>query len=258
MASSPTDYTTHRFTASDGVELAWHEMGEGRDGRPPLVLIHGYFSNAFTNWIRYGHAARLAEAGLRVIMPDLRAHGESGKPHDPAAYPPDVLATDGFALVDHLGLTDYDLGGYSLGGRTAMRMLIGGARPRRAMLAGMGLQGIVDTAGRGSYFRHVLTHLGSFPRGTSEWMTEAFLKTTGGDPVALLNILETFVDTPVEALRAIAAPVLVLNGEEDDDNGSGDALAEALPDGSFVAIPGNHMSAVVKPELGQAMVDFFA
>lgn len=258
MASSPTDFTTHRFTAPDGIELAWHEMGQGSAGRPPLVLIHGFFSNAFTNWIRYGHAARLAEAGLRVIMPDLRAHGESGKPHDAGFYPPDVLAADGFALIDHLGLTDYDLGGYSLGGRTVMRMLAGGARPRRAMVAGMGLQGIVDTGGRGDYFRHVLTHLGTFQRGTSEWMTEAFLKTTGGDPVALLHILDTFVDTPIDAVRAIDTPAIVVTGEEDDDNGSGEALANALANARFVAIPGNHMSAVVKPELGQAMIDFFS
>jgi pimeloyl-ACP methyl ester carboxylesterase len=227
-------------------------MGEGR----PFVLIHGYFSNAFTNWIRYGHAARLAEAGFRVIMPDLRAHGESAKPHDPAAYPPDILAEDGFALVEHLALTDYDLGGYSLGGRTAMRMLVKGARPSRAILAGMGLEGILHATGRGGFFRNVLTNLGSFPRGTSEWMTEAFLKTTGGDPVALLHILETFVDTPIEALGAIDVPALVVTGAEDDDNGSGRALAEAIPGARFVEIPGNHMSAVTKPELGQAMAEF--
>lgn len=251
MASSPT---SHAFTAPDGVELAWHELGEGR----PLLLIHGYFSNAEVNWIRYGHAARIAEAGFRVIMPDLRGHGDSGKPHDPALYPADVLADDGFALLEHLGLGDYDLAGYSLGGRTAMRMLVKGARPGKAVLCGMGLAGILNTGGRGDYFRHVLTNLGSFERGSSEWMTEAFLKTTKGDPEALLLILNTFVDTSRAELTAIDLPVLVVTGEEDDDNGSGQALADAIPDGEFRRIPGNHMSAVVKPELGQAIADFLA
>ena len=251
LASSP-DLPVHHFTASDGTRLAWRETGEGR----PLLLIHGYFSNAFTNWIRYGHAGTIAEAGLRVIMPDLRAHGDSGKPHDPARYPPDVLVRDALELVEHLGLGDYDLGGYSLGARTALRMLVKGARPRRAVLSGMGLEGMVDTQGRGAYFRHVLTHLGSFARGTSEWMTEAFLKTTGGDPEALLLILDTFVDTSREELAAIETPTLVLLGEEDDDNGSGAALAEALAQGRFEAIPGNHMSAVVKPELGREIAAY--
>ncbi|MCJ8157855.1 alpha/beta hydrolase [Sphingomonas sp. LaA6.9] len=227
-------------------------MGEGR----PLVLIHGYFSNAMTNWVRYGHAKLLADAGFRVIMPDLRAHGESAKPHDLAAYPRDVLAQDGFALIAHLGLTDYDLAGYSLGGRTSVRMLAQGAAPRRAVLSGMGLDGILDTQGRGTYFRHVLTNLGSFERGSSEWLTEAFLKTTKGDPVALLHILETFVDTTREELAAIDRPVLVVTGVDDDDNGSGEALAGAIPGAAFRAIPGNHMSAVTRAELGQAILDF--
>ena len=252
MASSPIE--PQFFDSFDGTRIAWRETGEGR----PVVLIHGYFSDAFTNWIRYGHAALIAARGFRVIMPDLRAHGSSAKPHDAASYPPDVLMHDGFALIAHLGLTDYDLAGYSLGGRTTVRMLANGATPRRAVLSGMGYQGIVHTAGRGSYFRHVLTNLGSFARGSNEWLTEAFLKTTKGDPQALLRILDTFVDTPAEAVAAITTPTLVLTGVDDDDNGSGAELAEALVDGTFREIPGNHMSAVVKPELGRKIADFLA
>src|SRR3546814_6646876 len=143
MASSPTEVSTRYFNAADGVECAWHEMGEGRS----VILIHGLFSNAHTNWVKYGAAAEVASRWFRVIMPDLRGHGMSAKPHDAASYPKDVLADDGLALLRHLGLAEgeYDLGGYSLGARTTMRMLIRGARPRRAVLGGMGLQGLVDT-----------------------------------------------------------------------------------------------------------------
>ncbi|TWH97475.1 alpha/beta fold hydrolase [Sphingobium wenxiniae] len=238
----------------DGLPIAVHVMGEGRD----VVLIHGYFSNAYTNWIRYGHAAKLAEQGFRVIMPDLRGHGESGKPHDVAAYPPDALMRDGFALVERMGLTDYDLGGYSLGARTAVRMVVNGAAPRRLIVAGMGLAGLVDTHGKGGYYRNVLTNPGTFERGTSEWMTEAFLKTTKGDPVALLHILETFVDTAREEVAAIAQPAAVICGSEDQDNGIARDLADALADGRYIEIPGNHMNAVTRKELGQAMADFLS
>ena len=72
-----------RWTASDGVELAYHELGEGK----PVVLLHGLFSDAQMNWIKFGHAARIAAAGFRVIMPDLRAHGLSGRPHGAEHYP---------------------------------------------------------------------------------------------------------------------------------------------------------------------------
>lgn len=252
MASSPTDLPISYFAARDGQQLAWRETGEGR----ALVLIHGYFSNAWTNWIRYGHAKLLADAGFRVIMPDLRAHGDSARPHDPAAYPPDTLADDGFALIEHLDLTDYDLGGYSLGGRTTARMLVRGAVPRRAVIAGMGLDGLIHARGRGRFFRNVLTNLGTFKHGTSEWMTEAFLKTTKGDPEALLGILETFVDTPIEAVKGIAMPTLIACGVDDQDNGSAEELAALLPQGRHVEIPGNHMNAVTRPELGVAIRNF--
>ena len=252
LANSPIE--PQFFDSFDGERLAWRELGEGH----PVVLIHGYFSDAHTNWIRYGHAATIAAAGFRVIMPDLRAHGSSAKPHEASAYPPDVLMRDGFALIEHLGLSDYDLGGYSLGARTTMRMLANGAAPRRAILSGMGLAGITKTEGRGGYFRNILTNLGTFKQGSAEWLAEAFLKTTKGDPVALLNILDTFVNTPIEAIRATEQPVLALSGDEDHDNGSAKELAEALPHGTCREIPGTHMSAVLRPELGREIADFLA
>ncbi|MDB5689583.1 MAG: hypothetical protein JWL91_1459 [Sphingomonas bacterium] len=252
MSDTPT---LHRFAADDGADLAWHEVGQGR----PVVLIHGLFSSATINWIKFGHAAEIASRGFRVIMPDLRAHGLSAAPHDPAAYPPDVLAADGLALIRHLGLADYDLGGYSLGGRTAIRMLVaGGAAPGRVVIAGMGLQGLLDTGARSAHFRTVLSGIGTHPRGSPEWMAEAFLKTTGGDPAALLPLLGSFVDTPEQAIRGIAQPVLAVAGVDDGDNGSTEALADLLPAGIAARIPGNHMSAVTKPELGLAIADFLA
>src|SRR3979490_1222410 len=139
-----TDISVRYFQGRDGAGRASRGAGGGR----PLVLIHGYFSSALVNWVRYGHVSTIAARGYRVIMPDLRGHGDSAKPHEAAAYPPDVLTDDGFALIEQLGLTDYDLGGYSLGGRTTIRMLARGAAPRRAIVAGMGLEGIVHTGGR--------------------------------------------------------------------------------------------------------------
>src|SRR6185295_7551730 len=140
MATNSMDLAVQYFHGRDGARLAYREMGEGR----PVVLIHGFFSTASVNWVRYGHAATIAERGYRVVMPDLRGHGDSAKPHEAAAYPPDVLADDGFALIEHLGFTDYDLGGYSLGGRTTVRLLARGATPKRAIVAGTGWEGIVN------------------------------------------------------------------------------------------------------------------
>lgn len=240
------------FPSFDGARLAWYEMGDG----PPVVLIHGYFSDAYTNWIRYGHADAIAAEGRRVIMPDLRAHGRSDRPHDAAAYPADALTRDGHALVAHLGLTDYDLGGYSLGARTTSRMLVTGATPKRVVFAGMGLEGLTHTDRRVAHFRNILTNLGRHKQGSPEWLAEAFLKTTKGDPQALLGVLDTFVDTPSQAIARAQQPTLVVAGAEDQDNGSAPDLANALPDGRYVEVPGGHMSSVAKPELGRAIAAF--
>lgn len=256
MASFPTE--THFFESFDGIRLAWHEMGSTTGGTRPVVLIHGYFSDAKTNWIKYGHAAKIAAKGFRVIMPDLRAHGDSAKPHGVDAYPKDALTRDGHALVAHLGLTNYDLGGYSLGARTTSRMLATGASPRRVIFSGMGLEGLTDTDRRAGHFRNILTRLGEHAQGSPEWIAEAFLKTTGGDPVALLGVLNTFADTPIDTLTTFARPTLVVCGADDQDNGSAPALADALPDALYVETPGGHMSAVVKRELGEAIADFLA
>ena len=250
--------TVHHFAAADGIDLAWHEVGPEAGGGRPVVLLHGLFSDAFTNWLRYGHAAAIAARGFRVIMPDLRAHGQSGKPHDPAFYPPDILASDGLALIARLGLADYDLGGYSLGARTSVRMVVRGAAPRKLIVGGMGLTGLHSTGRRSGHFRKILIGLGTFERGSPEWLAEAFLKTTGGDPQALLPLLDTFVDTPEAEIARIAIPTLVLSGEEDSDNGSPQALATLLPNAEYRAVPGGHMSAVIKPDLGLAMADFLA
>lgn len=249
-----TGATTHHIASFDGQPIAVTEMGEGR----AVVLLHGYFSDAATNWIRYGHAAAIAARGFRVIMPDLRAHGGSAKPHDAGAYPPDALARDGAAVIAALGLSDYDLGGYSLGARTVVRMLVAGARPRRAVLSGMGLEGITNTGNRVDFFRRVLTAGATFDRGSPEWAAQAFLKTTGGDAAALVRVLDTFVDTSALALADIATPTLVVCGSDDADNGSAMALAQALRHADYVEVPGSHMSAVTRPELGITIGDFLA
>ena len=245
-----------QFRASDGETLAWHE--QGAVGGRPVVLLHGLFSNAQTNWIRFGHAETLAARGYRVIMPDLRGHGTSARPHDPSAYPPDILVKDGFDLLEHLGLTDYDLGGYSLGARTAVRMVLLGARPRRLVIAGMGYDGLVNTGRGAAHFRSVLSGLGSHERGSPKWLAEAFLKTTGGDPEALLPLLGSFVDSDPEDLASIDMPTLVVAGVDDNDNGSAATLADRLAGARFVEIPGNHMSAVTDRALGHAIADFLA
>lgn len=243
------------FSSFDGTEIAWTELGEG----PPLLLLHGLFSNAETNWVRYGTARRLAEASFRVILPDFRGHGTSACPKAAEAWPSDVLARDIEALVAHLGLgADFTLGGYSLGARTVVRLLVRGLQPQAAILSGMGLQGITGGAARAEWFIRMIEGRGSWERGSGEYAAEAFMKANVQNPDAIVHLLRAQQGTSLEALADIRLPALIVCGAEDQDNGSAPDLAAALAFGRYAEIPGNHMSAVTRPELAEAILEFLA
>jgi pimeloyl-ACP methyl ester carboxylesterase len=244
----------HRWTASDGVELAWHEAGAGR----PVILLHGLFSDAQMNWINFGHADRIAAAGFRVIMPDLRGHGLSAKPHSPDAYPQGILVRDLNELIAHLSLTDFDLGGFSLGARTVVQAVGEGLRPGKAILAGMGLRGLQNWNRRQQFFRDAIAKFDTSARGDPHWLAIQFMKTMKVDREAALHVLASFGDTYPEWLKAFTMPTLVICGSEDEDNGSAAELAAVLPNAVFVEVPGTHMSSVTKPELGEEIARFLA
>ena len=250
------DVSLSRWTASDGVELAFHEVGEGR----PVILLHGLFSDAHMNWIKFGHAHRVAAEGFRVIMPDLRAHGASGAPHDPACFPKHVLVRDLRQLIAHLGLVDFDLGGFSLGARTTIEAVIAGVRPRRAILAGTGLDVLTNWQRKSRFFLDAIAMFDTAPRGDPHWLAIQFMRTMKIDKDAVALLLTTMDDhEDAEALKAgFTMPTLVVCGSEDDDNGSAAELAGHLVDARFAEIPGTHMSSVTKPELGQEIARFLA
>ena len=242
----------HRWTASDGVELAWRETGQGR----AVILLHGLFSDANMNWIKFGHADRIAASGFRVIMPDLRAHGLSGKPHEPEHYPKGILARDVRELVAHLGLQDFDLGGFSLGARTTVEAVGEGLRPRRAILGGSGLEGLKNWKRRKTFFLEAIDMVETAQRGDPHWLSIQFMKSQKVDLIASRHLLESFEDAFMDWLTAFTMPTLVVCGSEDHDNGSAAELAQALPNAIFREVPGTHMSSVTKPEFGQEIAEF--
>jgi pimeloyl-ACP methyl ester carboxylesterase len=246
----------YRFEGRDGIELAYREAGSGR----PLIMLHGFAGNG-SHMLEHGPARAFAERGYRVILPDLRGHGASAKPHDSAAYPPDVLADDGLALVEQLGLGngDYDLGGYSLGARVVVRMLVRGAKPGRAIAAGQGLAKVSGPQGGGLNHRVLSALVGgaAIEPDSADAPLARWFSTAGADPQALLHVMNSLVPTPEEALRQIAIPTLVAIGDQ-DERSDADKLAALVPDARFVRVPGDHGSALAAPELTAAMAAFLA
>ena len=95
------------FFDADGMTIAYAVEGEGS----PLLLAHGFASTHRVNWVDTGWVKALTEAGYRIIMPDMRGHGESGKSHERADYTLSAMAGDLVALLDHLGEPGADLMG---------------------------------------------------------------------------------------------------------------------------------------------------
>ena len=253
------DMTTIFVPGYGGAQLAVHRVGpSAHQGGRPVLMLHGLFSSAAVNWVKYGHAAALAAAGFEAIMPDLRAHGQSAAPHGAAAYPQGVLVRDVAVLVGALGLVDYDLVGFSLGSRTSVGAVCAGLNPRRLVLGGMGLSGLSGWAARSAHFIDAIDRFGTIKHGDPAFMAQAFMKSMGVDRVAARLLLQSVDDTAPQALAAVTMPTLVVCGADDNDNGSAPDLAAALPDARYAEVPGTHMSSVTKPELGAAIVQFLA
>jgi pimeloyl-ACP methyl ester carboxylesterase len=238
-----------------GTRLAVQRLGEGR----PVLLLHGLFSSAEVNWIKFGTASKIADAGFQAIMPDLRAHGASEVPQGAAAYPADVLVKDTLALAEALGLEagGYDLVGFSLGARTAVQSVLAGLSPRRLVLGGMGLEGLGGWQRRSAFFVDAIDRFDEI-RSVDDpaYSAKSFMRTMKIDLAAARLLLLSVQDTQPNALGRITMPTLVVCGAQDSDNGSAPELAAALPDARFVEVPGTHMTSVTQPAFGDAIADF--
>ena len=249
-----TDLPVHSLPRLDGVDLAWREVGSGR----PFVLLHGLMGSGAL-LAGQGLVPALAEGGYRVILPDLRGHGDSGRPHDPARYPPDILADDMLALIGYLGLDDYDLGGYSMGGKLVLRLLARGARPAHAVVGGQGLDALDAESDRTNGHRRILAAVAdgaALPAGSPEEATADWIRRSGVDAKAVGLVLGTFVATAADALRAVTAPTLVVVGDRDSRGASAASLAALLPHGQLVLVPGDHLTAPGAPEFTMAVLEF--
>ncbi len=242
------------FASFDGQPIAYQVMGEGR----PVLMLHGFMASGDLNFVQPGIAAALLAVGRQLILPDLRGHGASAMPEDRSAYPTDALAKDQEALLAHLGISDYDLCAYSLGARTAVRMMARGARPARCVLGGMGDSGVMNVAVRRAYFTDGIVNGEKAASPFAGRYMQATIAERGLKKEALLGVLVQQVDTTRDELARIDVPTLVIAGIDDADNGSAEALAALMPHASAARVPGNHLSAVIAPELASAIATFLS
>lgn len=122
---------------NDGPAVHLHR--DRHAGPDPVLLVHGFATTGALTWEATGWVEALAAGGRGALVPDLRAHGRSAKPHDPAAYSPELLAADLLAMLDEEGLAAVDVVAYSMGSWVALALArIAPDRVRRLVVGGIG------------------------------------------------------------------------------------------------------------------------
>src|SRR5688500_9494864 len=129
-AAADTQVAADEYFDSDGVKIHYQVWGKG----DPIVLVHGFTASIDANWVQPGIVDKLDD-DFKVIALDLRGHGKSDKPHDPAVYG-EIMAMDVIRLLDHLKIDKAHIVGYSLGGFTTLKLVT--MHPERFLTATLG------------------------------------------------------------------------------------------------------------------------
>jgi len=245
------------FTAADGVAIAYDDTGPA--DATPVLLIHGFSSNRQEAWKRTGWYAAFAQRGQRIVALDLRGHGESGKPHDPAAYARETLLGDIVGLLDHLGVEWANVLGYSMGARLALLLAL--TAPERVgylILGGVGGK-LFDPPLPGNPMAEAME------AASADAITEPLLKSfrqfadeQGEDRLALAAVTRAPVrEFSRDELLAVKAPTLVAAGARDDLAGDPQGLAAAIPGAKAITLAGcDHFNAIPHGLLKAAVFDF--
>jgi pimeloyl-ACP methyl ester carboxylesterase len=252
-------------TAEDGVGLAYERQGAMEETeRPAIVLVHGFGSSRMQNWKSTGWYGGLTAAGFSLVAMDCRGHGDSGKPHDEAAYGHDRMAQDVIVVMEACGLQDALVLGYSMGGFIGLRLLAAHPeRVRKLAIAGVGETYLEDRitspTARAVLADALLTPDKDSITDPRAKMFRAFADQPGKDRLALAACMRAMSPRlPPETLARLQRPVLVVDGSEDETAGRPEPLAAAFADGRAVSIAGrDHMSAVGDKHTRQAVIDFF-
>ena len=243
----------------NGVTIAYTERGAG----PALLLLHGHAYDR-SMWARQIEV--FAGRGWRVVAPDLRGFGESGVTEG-IVYT-EEFADDVAGLLDHLGLRDAVVVGFSMAGQISMELLHRHPGRVRALVVVDTVPEAEDPAGRRR--RHVTADgiltggMEAFGRSVlGRMVTQATVETRPGVAAEVLAMLQNAPAKGAaaamrgraerrdftELLRGVRIPVLVVVGADDAfDGGAGGRMAELVPGAELVVVDGaGHTPSLEQP-----------
>jgi pimeloyl-ACP methyl ester carboxylesterase len=243
----------------DGVPI--HYEAHGPENAPPILLSHGYGA---TSRMWDGQVAAFADR-YRLVLWDMRGHGQSGDPADPALYSHALTVGDMAAVLDACGIERAIIGGLSLGGVMSLAFHLAHPERVRALM-------LFDT---GPGFRN--------PEARRQWneraearareLEEKGLPNSGGGAETRLarhrsaqglagaarGMLRMTDGTLIGALPQIAVPTLVLVGADDRHFlAAADYMAAKIPGAQKIVIPdAGHAANLDQPDLFNRAVAAF-
>jgi pimeloyl-ACP methyl ester carboxylesterase/diadenosine tetraphosphate (Ap4A) HIT family hydrolase len=263
-AAPPRD----QFFDSAGVTIRYIDVGP-RDGEP-VVLIHGAFNSVEGHWSETGVIDALDD-DYRVIALDLRGHGKSEKPHDPAQYGAE-FASDVIRLLDHLSIEKAHIAGYSMGGHITFKLVADHPeRLRSAMPCGDG-----GRAASGAFADAVHRTIASLDAPGSMRPLLDYFVTPGSMTAEQVDALDATIcaandngamaamlrnwqgmDTEPAKLAANRVPCLAVIGQGDPLRADLQATAERMPNLRVEIMRGHdHMTAFQDPGMAAAIKAF--
>jgi pimeloyl-ACP methyl ester carboxylesterase len=247
----------------DGVTIHYESHGPVDKDHPAILLSHGYGATC-RMWD--GQIAAIADR-WRVIVWDMRGHGQSGDPADAAAYSQELTVGDMAAVLDACGVERAVIGGLSLGGVMSLAFHLAHPERVRALM-------LFDT-GPGFRNADARRQWNLRAEARARDLEEKGLAALGGGAEARLGkhrsarglagaargMLAQHGSQLIDSLPGIAVPTLVLVGSEDRNFlGAADYMAAKIPGAQKIVIPdAGHAANLDQPQaFNRAVQEFLA
>ena len=247
----------------DGVSIHYEAHGPKENNCPAMLLSHGYGATC-RMWD--GQIAAFSES-WRVIVWDMRGHGQSGDPPDRAAYSQDLTAGDMAAVLDACRAERAVIGGLSLGGVMSLAFHLAHPERVRALM-------LFDT-GPGFRNPEARRQWNERAEGRARELEERGLAALGGGAEARLGrhrsaagfagaargMLAQHDSRLIDSLPQVAVPALVLVGSEDKNFlAAADYMALKIPGARKSLVAGaGHAANLDQPDaFNRAVAEFLA
>ncbi len=241
----------------DGVAIHYEVHGQG----PSILLSHGY-SATCRMWDR--QIAALKDH-YQVIVWDMRGHGQSDYPAEPAAYSEAATVEDMAAILHACGIQRAIIGGLSLGGVMSLAFHRDHPEMTRALMIFDSGPGFRNVEARQAWNQRALQRAddldarGLAALGTSDEVRLSQHRNATGLAGAARGMLTQRDDSLIRSLETIAVPTLVLVGSEDKNFlAATDYMARKIPGAKKVVVEGaGHAANLHQPTAFNRAVEEF-